>query len=385
MDVMSSAASLLGTRLTLWLGPTIAVPAPALIVEALSHVEVTLSDGPRDGFQLVFTVGRTGVLALDYALLSNPLLRPSTRVVVQVWLGVFPQVLIDGIIMDTHLEPSEQPGASTLTVIGEDVRVMMDIRQTALNYPGESVYSIVQQTLLTYMMYLGRPPIIAPVDPSIAPPTEQIPTKSDTDLSYLLQLAHDYSCVFYVEPTAVPMVNQAYWGPLNLTTLPQTVLSVNMGPETNAKINFRYDSRKPALVVGSVIDETTGVPIPLVTLAPTLPPLAALPALVLQPQTLRMVAVEDVGGLSFPQALLRAQAQTNSASHAVLATGELDMLRYGTILRPRRLVSVRGAGYMHDGFYYVKSVTHSIGKGEYRQSFTLTREGLGSLTPVVPT
>jgi hypothetical protein len=287
--------------------------------------------------------------------------------------------------MDTHLEPSEKPGASTLTVIGEDVRVMMDIRQTALNYPGESVYSIVQQTLLTYMMYLGTPPIIAPVDPSIAPPTEQIPTKSDTDLSYLLQLAHDYSCVFYVEPTAVPMVNQAYWGPLNLTTLPQTVLSVNMGPETNAKINFRYDSRKPALVVGSVIDETTGVPIPLVTLAPTLPPLAALPALVLQPQTLRMVAVEDVGGLSFPQALLRAQAQTNSASHAVLATGELDMLRYGTILRPRRLVSVRGAGYMHDGFYYVKSVTHSIGKGEYRQSFTLTREGLGSLTPVVPT
>ncbi|WP_233809216.1 hypothetical protein [Paraburkholderia sp. HP33-1] len=385
MDVMSSAASLLGTRLTLWLGPTIAVPAPALIVEALSHVEVTLSDGPRDGFQLVFTVGRTGVLALDYALLSNPLLRPSTRVVVQVWLGVFPQVLIDGFIMDTHLEPSEQPGASTLTVIGEDVRVMMDIRQTALNYPGESVASIVEQTLLTYSMYLGTQPIIIPVDPSIAPPTEQIPTKSDTDLSYLLQLAHDYGCVFYVEPTAAPMVNLAYWGPLNLTPPPQTVLSVNMGPETNAKINFRYDSRKPALVVGAVIDETTGVPIPLATLAPTLPPLAALPPLALQPQTLRMVAAEDVGGLSFPQALLRAQAQTNNASHAVLATGELDMLRYGTILRPRRLVSVRGAGYMHDGFYYVKSVTHSIGKGEYRQSFTLTREGLGSLTPVVPT
>ena len=82
---------------------------------------------------------------------------------------------------------------------------------------------------------------------------------------------------------------------------------------------------------------------------------------------------------------MRAQAQTNRASHALEATGELDMLRYGTILRPRRLVSVRGAGYLHDGFYYVKDVTHSIGKGEYKQRFTLTREGFGSLTPVVPT
>ena len=48
-------SSVLGIRMTLWLGPSIAVPAPASIVEALSAVEVTLSDEGRDGFQLTFT------------------------------------------------------------------------------------------------------------------------------------------------------------------------------------------------------------------------------------------------------------------------------------------------------------------------------------------
>jgi hypothetical protein len=47
-------------------------------------------------------------------------------------------------------------------------------------------------------------------------------------------------------------------------------------------------------------------------------------------------------------------------------------------------VSVRGAGLAYDGFYYVKSVTHDLKRGEYKQSFTLARDGLISMTPVVP-
>ena len=37
---------------------------------------------------------------------------------------------------------------------------------------------------------------------------------------------------------------------------------------------------------------------------------------------------------------------------------------YGDVLRARRLVGLRGVGYMHDGYYYVKNVTHKIKKGE---------------------
>jgi hypothetical protein len=63
--------------------------------------------------------------------------------------------------------------------------------------------------------------------------------------------------------------------------------------------------------------------------------------------------------------------------------GELDAARYGGVLEPRGLVGVRGAGYLHDGLYYVKQVTHTLRRGAYRQKFTLTREGYGSTVPVV--
>jgi hypothetical protein len=45
---------------------------------------------------------------------------------------------------------------------------------------------------------------------------------------------------------------------------------------------------------------------------------------------------------------------------------------------------VRGAGVPFDGLYFVKSVTHDIKRGEYKQSFTLARNGLVSTLPTVP-
>jgi hypothetical protein len=45
---------------------------------------------------------------------------------------------------------------------------------------------------------------------------------------------------------------------------------------------------------------------------------------------------------------------------------------------------VRGAGLAYDGLYYVNSVTHNIKRGDYKQSFELSRDGLISNTPRVP-
>ena len=73
------------------------------------------------------------------------------------------------------------------------------------------------------------------------------------------------------------------------------------------------------------------------------------------------------------------------ATNAVTGTGDLDAVRYGRALRSRRLVDVRGAGSSYNGTYYVREVTHSIRRGEYRQSFTLTRDGRGPIRPVVAT
>jgi hypothetical protein len=74
---------------------------------------------------------------------------------------------------------------------------------------------------------------------------------------------------------------------------------------------------------------------------------------------------------------------STEASDAVSGSGELDAVRYGRALRARRLVSVRGVGFSYNGDYYVQEVSHRIRRGEYKQSFTLRREGRGALTPTV--
>ena len=65
-------------------------------------------------------------------------------------------------------------------------------------------------------------------------------------------------------------------------------------------------------------------------------------------------------------------------------SGNLNVLRYGRVLKARGLVGVRGAGVAYDGLYYVSSVTSRLKRGEFKQSFELTRNGLVSITPNVP-
>jgi hypothetical protein len=70
-------------------------------------------------------------------------------------------------------------------------------------------------------------------------------------------------------------------------------------------------------------------------------------------------------------------------SAAVSGNGSFDVVRYGKILQSRMLVGVRGAGRAYDGLYYVDSVSHNIERGSYRQSFTLSRDGLVANTSKV--
>jgi hypothetical protein len=84
------------------------------------------------------------------------------------------------------------------------------------------------------------------------------------------------------------------------------------------------------------------------------------------------------------KALNAGLAEAAKSQDAATAEGSLDVVRYGRILKARGLVGVRGAGLAYDGLYYVKSVTHKIRRGEFKQSFGLTRNGLVSITPRVP-
>lgn len=404
---------LLGAHLTLLIGPTIAVPAPLPLIEALTSVNVTHNDRGRSGFQLTFQIGRSGPLDLiDYALVMNPLLQPFSRVVIMVTFNVVPQVLMDGVITNVQFVPSNEPGASTLTVTGEDISVMMDLHQKNFPWPALTPDNVVRAIVAQYAQYAIVPIAMPPVFGNPPLPIEQVPVQTMTDFEYILFLAGRQSFVFYIEPGPLPNMSIAYWGPPKRTGIPQKALSFNVGPDTNVtSFSATYDALAPMMIIGSIQDSRTNVSLPIITLPiSSRPPLALLPAIFTQrdmrinlPPVTREQAEEvesapakdshgrmnsaearTVHGLEYAEAFARSQAMVEaSIENVVTVTGELDALQYGDILKARGLVGVRGVGFSYSGNYYVQSVSHSISKGEYKQRFTLTREGLGTLTPLV--
>jgi hypothetical protein len=375
----------LGVHLTLLVGPTVAIPAPFPLTERLAKVKVIHSDEGRSGFQLTFHSGRAGLPdLLDYPLVGNPLLKTFNRVILIMTFNVMPKVLMDGIITRQEFTPGEQPGQATMTVTGEDVSCMMDREDKSAEHPAQDETIVAAKLILSYAQYGLIPMVLPPpvIDPPI--PIERVPVQQGTDLSHLQAMAKKHGYVFYVAPGPVPFVNTAYWGPPVRVGIPQPAITVNMGPETNAKISSgATNGLAPTKVEGKIQDRQTGQQVPV--MAPGIPlraPLATQPEWLVSMPNTRTTQLRETG-LNIPQAFGRAQGIVENASDAVTVEGELDAGRYGDMLQARGLVGVRGAGYSHDGMYYVKRVTHEIEPGAYKQSFSLTREGKGSTTPVV--
>lgn len=374
--------NLLGIHLGLWLGPTVPVPAPIPVLEALEKVEVTHKAEGCSGFQLVFHIGRGGPAdLLDHQILS--LIKANIRVILTVTFNAIPRVLSDGIVTHIQFLAGNGPGQARLCVTGEDVSCAMTMEEKEAEHPAQPELVIVNKIVLQYAQYGMAPMVVPPplLDPPL--PVERTPVQRCHDRDYVKELGKRFDYVFHIIPGPVPGLNTAYWGPRLLFGIPQPALTVNMGPATNVKnLQFNDDSQKPVTVSGRVQDRSTNKAFPVQSLFST-----RLPTAVLRPTPLntRTVLPMPTSGLTAAQALARATGMMDASFDGKVAvTGELDTLRYNSMLQPRRLVGLRGAGYRFDGLYFVKKVTHCIERGNYQQSFELSRDGLGSLLPVLP-
>jgi hypothetical protein len=376
---MPDLVGLLGIRLQLLLGqPDVPAFAPREVVDALVSLQVINRDRRRDGFKMEFNLGKDSLL--EYNLLRSGVLDTSTRVIIMVIFGGIPQVLIDGLIMDHQIEPSNEPGRSTLHVMGEDISVKLKFEDQNKTYPQQKDSDIVSKILSD----AGFTPHVTQTDdtPSDA---ERIPTQQTNHLKFVQQLAQRNGFVFYVEPTNAPGFNDAYWGPENRQGEHQPALTMNMGPQTNVDtpIHFHFNALGPSTPEISIIDPLSKRTIQVQLPTSFLPSLTSNPA-----QPLRKTFSRDSANLSLAQAILQTLTSASETADTIEANGEVDAVRYGQALRARRLVDVRGAGQSYNGTYYIRQVTHDIKirpRGDYKQRFFLTRDGRGSLsTSVTP-
>lgn len=371
-----------GVHLTLLIGPAVPVPAPAAVLDALDSVQVN-SGGDRSGFQLTFKIGKNSLLqtTLLPAGYFDPIL---TRVIVIATVRGIPNVLADGVVTRHELAPSNEPGKSTLTITGEDLSLYMDlVEMPFMRYPAMPVIARVYAILAKYAAFGIAPIAIPPIVPDIPNPVEEMPHQNGTDREYLKQLAGSCGYVFYVEPGPTPGANIAYFGPDIRIPAPQPALNVNMDAHTNVEsLSFSLDGTAKKIVVMTVMDPVSrrvpiSIPVPNISvLRPPMGERLTLPAKVEFPGYVAHLNPSDAANLALSIVL--------GAQDAISGSGSLDVLRYGHVLRSRMMVGVRGAGLTYDGLYYVNSVTHDIKRGQYKQSFNISRDGLISNTPVVP-
>jgi hypothetical protein len=371
-----------GVHLTLMIGPMVPIPAPKPVMDALISAQVT-SGKDRSGFQLTFGVSKKSPLLTTMlpAGFFDPMI---TRVIIIATVNGFPNVLMDGIVTRHELTPSNDPGQSTLTITGDDLSVLMDVVEMPfMRYPGVPDIGKVYLILAKYAGFGIVPLALPPFITDVPLPTKKIDCQEGTDLHYLKKLADNHAYVFYVEPGPLPGQSIAYWGPDIRIPVPQPALSVNMDAHTNVEsLSFSLDGLAKKILVFGIFDPITKkipIPIPLPNLNLFKPPLG------LRPTPPAKVEFPDWSfGEEVPAVLDRILGTLARSSDAISVSGSLDVVRYGRVLRSRMLVGVRGAGLAYDGLYYVNSVTHNIKRGEFKQSFQLSRDGLISNTPLVP-
>ena len=373
-----------GIHLTLMIGPVIAVPVPEVILDALTSVSVTSNSGPATPsvFELSFTLSNSSPLQTLF-LVSGVSPIPLVRVMLIATISGTPEVLIDGFMTDHHIAPGSDSAHSTLTVKGQDITAAMDyVDFSGFPFPALPAEARVAILLAKYAMFGVIPTVVPSILLDVPNPLEQIPRQQGTDLNYINQLAANVGYEFYITPGPAPGVNVAYWGPRVTLGVPQPALNINMDAFTNVEsLSFSYANDRKSLPIVYIQEPITKapIPIPIPDFNPLSPPLG-----IIEPIPTRFEPVEGTSKYNPIQALLIGLARQSLSADAVSATGSLDVVRYGRPLKARQLVGVRGAGMAFDGLYYVKSVTHSIKRGEYKQNFSLTRNGLISTVPTVP-
>lgn len=375
-----------GIQLTLLIGPIVPLPVPRVVLDALQSVEVRTTAGSASGFQLTFTITARSPLNTIFLLAAGTntgMGTPPLRVLLIVTMNGSAQPLFDGVMTHVEVQPGGRGQAGTLTVTGEDVTKAMDMQDwSGLPFPAVPVEGRVALLCAKYAPFGLIPMVIPVLFPDVQIPIDKIPAQKGTDLAYIQELARQVGYVFYVEPGPAPGTNVAYFGPEIKIGVPQPALNLDMDARTNVEsLSFKFDPTKGVLPIVYIQNQLTRVPIPIPipNLNPLQPPLGLLPTPISNLKVLK-----DTAKMSPMRAISTGLAEAAKSQDAVSGSGSLDVLRYGRMLKARGLVGVRGAGVAYDGLYYVSSVTSTLKRGEFKQSFELSRNGLVSITPNVP-
>lgn len=371
-------------EMRLYIGAAVPIAVGPEVIEALVSASVTSASPDAPGvFQLVFDIDQRSPLHTVF-LLSGGAPVPMVRVVIAARVNGVETVLIDGVMTNHEITPGTAPGTARLTITGEDLSRVLDyIELKGLFYPAMPDFARVNLILAKYAFLGIIPKVIPSVLLDIPLPTERLPQHQGKDLGYIRMLADRVGYVFMMQPGDAVGTSYAFWGPLIKLSEIQPPLNFDMDAHKNLKsTSGSYDGQNAKLPIVLIQNPQTKLPIPIPVVAnPILnPPTGAIPPIPLQVEFITGTAkYNPIQGALIGMAKA---AQANKAP--VKISGELDVMRYGQLLQPHRMVGFRGFGAAFNGLHFVDSVRTTFVPGSLTQSFELSRNGLLSTVEKVP-
>lgn len=279
-----------------------------------------------------------------------------------------PVPVIAGYVIETRAVFAENPGESSLEVVAMDATTLMNLEEKIKPWPNMSDSEIAEAIFGDYGL-------TSVVDSSALTRQEDdfLPIQRGTDIQFLRALAERNGFDLFV--AAAPGGAEGHFHAPRLDEPPQGVLTVGFGGASNvASITVTHDGLRPTRARGdhwrAESNETqsgTADAVSLASLGGTS---------VLEGADQRLTLLARTGLVSASELQTAAQALVDRSSWAIRAEGELSTVRYESLLRARKPVSVRGLGQTLSGVYYVERVLHLFTEDGYSQQFSLRRNAL---------
>lgn len=347
-------------------------PLPAPLLWALEGIEAECSVDTASILRLRFRLSRNIIGDWDPPIAD--IFRPNLPVTVAVSAGLpIPEVVVNGYVREVRQAGGGAQTGTTAEVVAMDATAtIMNLIEQPLPHPNLDPATI---ATTIFGRYAIRP------FPLPTPPTRTVmditTVQRGTDARMLREMARALAYECYLQADPITGLDIGHFHP-PLTALPQQgVLSVDFGAATNLhEFSTGYDALGATGAITTGVDPTTGAPVPAPALASIQPPEGLEPTLTRAiPPPIRRPTGRDAANTA--ELFRQNQAIVDRSSRSITGSGSVDALKYGRMLRPGLPVLIRGAGRAQSGKWYVTSVSHSINRAAWTQSFRATRNALG--------
>lgn len=337
------------------------------LYEDLSWVEVDTGDdlAALFRFELALPPRPDG----SWTHLDDERLSPWRKVGIEVGFDDGLEPVMTGYI--THVLPTFEADAKRcrLQVWGMDATVLMDREERLRTWPDKADSDIAWDVISGHALTPQVEDTTVVHDAAVSTVVQR---ETDAQLLRRLALRNGFEC--FVEDTTV------HFRAPGSDTVPQPPLAVHFGDQTTVlSLSLEVHAVGPGEIAAFQLDRSGKDVLSSLAGTSRVTPMGANTAADLRtpgmaPARSVLAASPTTGALELERLC---QALHETGEWFVLGEGVVDGHRYGTVLRPRAPVTIKGIGDTYSGVYDVIAVTHTIDAGGYRQHVRVRRNGLG--------